>query len=866
MIGKIISHYEILEKLGEGGMGVVYKARDMKLDRFVALKFLPPGVTRDHSAKQRFVQEAKAASTLQHPNICVVYDIDETPDAQTFISMEYLESETLEEAIRHGSLKIEQALDLSIQIAQGLAEAHHHGIVHRDIKPANILLTKRGAAKIVDFGLAKLATQTALTRPGVAVGTAAYMSPEQSTGNPVDERTDIWSLGVVLYEMIAGRRPFAGEYDNAILYSILNVQPEPISAIRTGVPTDLDPVVRRCLAKEPRERYQHVDELLADLHSCLKGTSPLPARRPLHRTPGWGRITQLALVGAGAIVLGILAYVLFPRISPTPPRLKKIAVLPFENLGPSEDEFFADGLTNEITSRLSSIHGLGVISRTSSMQYKKTSKTLPVVGKELGVDYVLEGTIRWEKVGESQRIRITPELIQISGDVHLWADNFDRTLDDIFAVQTEISTTVVKYLDIVLGESESRAINTIPTKNLEAYETYLRGLSYSSRFERPNLEMALEMFGHAVKLDSSFAVAYAEMSMAHLLMYWFGFDHTSERFAMAKEALDRAFALRRDLPEAYLALGYVYLFATRDYAKARESFESAERMLPNNSRALEALAYVSRREGSFETAIKQLKQSFELDPQNANLPLEIGNTLRMLGEYSDAERYLDQSISLLPDQTVAYVLEAEIDLLWHGDTKKSRSNLERIPAQYRPWLNFLWLDIYDRAYQSALNRLTQVPEAVHEDDFSVIPVSLLRGMVFRFMNDPLHSRTSFDSARTYLEVEARKRPEDHRIHSSLGIVYAGLGQKDAAIREADLAAGQLPLSRDAWAGVIPAVTQAQVYTMAGKYDEAVDRLDTLLSTPASREITPHILRLDPTYDPLRGNPRFLSLLAKYGSP
>jgi tetratricopeptide (TPR) repeat protein len=335
---------------------------------------------------------------------------------------------------------------------------------------------------------------------------------------------------------------------------------------------------------------------------------------------------------------------------------------------------------------------------------------------------------------------------------------------------------------------------------------------------------------------------------------------------MAKEALDRAFALRRDLPEAYLALGYFYLFATRDYDKARESFESAERLLPNNSRALEALAYVSRRQGRFETAIRQFRQSFELDPQNANLPLEIGNTFRMLGKYSDAEPYLDQSISILPDQSVAYILESEIDLLWHGDTKRSRSNLERIPAQYRPWLNFMWLDIYDRAYPSALDRLAQVPEEVYEDNFSVIPLSLLRGMVFRFMNDPVHARASFDSARTYLEVEARKRPEDYRIHSSLGIAYAGLGQKEAAIREADLAAGQLPISRDAWAGVLPAVTQAQVYTMAGRYDEAVDRLDVLLSTPASREISPQVLRLDPTYDPLRGNPRFQTLLAKYGSP
>jgi serine/threonine protein kinase/tetratricopeptide (TPR) repeat protein len=863
MLGQVVSHYKILEKLGEGGMGVVYKAEDTKLKRTVALKFLPPELTRDEEAKERFVQEAQAASALEHNNICNIHEIAETDDGQLFICMAYYEGETLKKRIERGPLKIDEAIDIGGQVAQGLGEAHEHGIVHRDIKPANILLTKSGVAKIVDFGLAKLSRGTKITKAGSTVGTAAYMSPEQARGEEVDARTDIWSLGTVVYEMITGQVPFKGEYENAVLYSILNETPEPMTAVRVAVPMELERVVQKCLSKDPSERYQDMDDLLVDLRSCLKPTSQIAAQTQPAVAPS-RRSKKLVWYGAaaGLIALALIAYFFIPREERPTSRLKMIAVLPFENLGAAEDESFADGLTEEITSRLSSISKLGVISRTSSIQYKKTSKTLPVVAKELGVDYILEGTIRWVKTGGIQRIRITPQLIKVSGDVHLWADNMDRTLDDIFAIQTEIATRVVKSLDIVMGEGERRSIEAIPTKNLEAYQAYLRGLSFANRYERSSVEMAIEMFQRAVQLDSTFALAYARLSFAHLRYYWEGFERTKDRLSTAKECLDRAFALQGELPEAYFVLGYYYYWGYRNYDRALEALATAEQKLPNSNWVLEGVAYIWRRQGKFEQATERMKKAFELNPQAAWLPLEIGITLSALGMYADAEAYLERSISLLPDQADAYIQKADIYLQWLGDTKKSRRELERVPTQYHPWVELTWLDIYERNYQLALDRLDHAPESISEEQYAVTPVSQLRGLVYRFMNDAVRSRESFDSARVFLESEIKKRPDDYRLRNSLGIVYAGLGRPEEAVREAELAVEQLPISLDALLGDYPLMSLAQVYVMVGKYDAAVDKLEYLMSLHAPKHITAPILRLDPMYDPLRSNPRFQKLASK----
>jgi tetratricopeptide (TPR) repeat protein len=419
----------------------------------------------------------------------------------------------------------------------------------------------------------------------------------------------------------------------------------------------------------------------------------------------------------------------------------------------------------------------------------------------------------------------------------------------------------VKSLDIILGESEKRAIEAIPTKNLEAYQAYLRGLSFSGRYEAPNVKMRIEMFHRAVLLDSTFAMAYVQLSRAHLSYYWFGYDRSKERLSLVKECLDKAFALQSELPDACIALGYYYYQGYRNYDRALEAFATAAKKLPNDSRILVPVAYIWRRQGKFEAAAEQLKKASELDPQAANLPLEIGSTLVMLGMYDDAGVYFDRSIALLPDQAEAYSLKGEMYLLWNGDTKRSRSELEREPTHYRSWIDLTWLDIYERNYQSALDRLDHAPVSPHEVQSSITSVSQLRGLVYRFMNDPKRSRESFDSARVFLESEIKKRPDDFRLHKSLGIVYAGLGRPEAAVREAEIAVQQLPISLDASAGVDPFISLAQVYVMVGKYDVALDKLEYLMSLHAPKSITAPILRLDPTYDPLRSNPRFQKLVS-----
>jgi serine/threonine protein kinase/tetratricopeptide (TPR) repeat protein len=845
-------------------MGVVYKAQDLRLDRLVALKFLPPDLTRDSEAKQRFIYEAKAASAFDHPNICNVHDFGETDDGQMFIVMACYDGETLKKRIERGPLEVEEAIDIAIQIAQGLAIAHEHGILHRDVKPANIMITVDGVVKIVDFGLAKLSGRTMLTRSGRTVGTAAYMSPEQTGAGEVDQRTDIWSLGVVLYEMLTGRRPFEAEYDNALIYAILNTEPRPLASARPGLPVFLHQVVSKCLARDPDERYHGIGELLVDLRRQDKGILQTQTRSPHPSSTRRTRTLWYAVITLGVVVLSVVGYVLLrPHGKEAEPasRLKMIAVLPFENLGPVEEEYFADGLTDEITSRLSAISTLGVISRTSAMQYRKTQKSLPVVAGELGVDYVLEGTVRWVTTGTRKKLRITPQLIQVSGDRHLWADNIDRTLDDIFTVQTEIASRVVIALGIVLREREREIVEPIPTRNADAYQAYLRGRA-SAGYEEPKLDLAIAMFTRAVAIDPSFARAYAALSGCHLRYYWYGYDRSPQRIALAAQALDSAFALQPDLPEAYLARGLYYYYGLRDYVRALEAFNEAGHMLPSNVEVLSRIAYIWRRQGRFEAAAEQLKKVLTLDPKSAATAGDIGNTLYRLGRYAEAETYFERDIALLPDQSRTYILKSDMLLRWKGDTRPARHELERVPATYFPWGNFVLLDIYDRNYPSALHRLAMAPGSTFVEQQGITPVSQLRGLIYRFMGDSARSRASLDTARVFLESEITKRSDDYRLHMSLGIVYACLGQRDAAVREAERSTELMPMAVDPVDGAYALVALAQVHTVLGNRDTACEKISFLLELHAPKLLTVPFLRLDPIYDPLRGSKGFEALLAR----
>jgi non-specific serine/threonine protein kinase len=834
MIGQTISRYKILEKLGEGGMGVVYKAEDTKLKRTVAIKFLPPGLTRDPEAKERFLHEAQAAAALEHQHICNIYEIDETED-QIFIVMSCFEGQTLKEKIDAGPLKIDEALKIAVQAAEGLQAAHEKEIVHRDIKSANIMVTGKGQTKIMDFGLAKLKGQTKITKEGSTLGTAAYMSPEQARGADVDHRTDIWSLGVVLYEMITGQLPFKGEYEAAVFYSIMNEQPEPLTALRTGVPMELERIINKALSKDPSERYQHADDMAVDLKAFKKS------------------IDSEAKSG-------------LPPSRVTESKRKKIVVLPFENLGPPEDKYFADGMTEEITSRLAAVSGLGVISRTSAVQYDRKGKTMTQIGKDLGVDYVLEGTVRWDRgSGGKSRVRVTPQLIRVSDDTHLWSDIYDRILESIFEVQSEIAKHVIHHLDITLLEPEQRTLKARPTENLEAYNAYLRGIEFIRRpaYEEETFQLALHMFERATEIDPGFTLAYVELSKIHSVIYHQGYDRTKERITKAKAALDRALQLQPELPEVHMALGYYHYWCHKAYELALEEFSIARKGLPNETDILHPVALIQRRQGRFQEAINNLKSAIDLSPQNAQLAFELGTTNLHFRQYSQAELDMDRSISLAPDQVYAYLFKAMNYWCWKGDLEKARAALERIPQKNEAHSIFCWYlqEIFERNYQAALARLSSLSIDIINFFTLYIPKSQIIGYIYQYMKKPELAHTSFDSARILLEKEMKKQPDDPRIHSSLGIVYAALERKEAAIKEGKRAVELYPVSKDFLFGPQRVEDLAHIYVLLGEYDLAIDKLEYLLSIPYWVSVS--YLQLDPKWDPLRQHPKFQKLLGKY---
>jgi serine/threonine protein kinase len=512
MLGKTISHYKILEKLGEGGMGVVYRAMDTRLKRTVALKFLPPELTRDANAKERFIHEAQAASAPDHPNICTIHEIDETNEGQIFIAMACYEGESLQAMIRRGPLGLDEAVRIASQAARGLAKAHERGIIHRDVKPGNILVTEDGLAKIVDFGLAKLATQSRLTRLGTTVGTVMYMSPEQASGKEADERSDIWSLGVVLHEMATGSPPFSGEHEQAIIYSILNQAPEQVGRLLPEAPKDLERILGKALAKEPAERYQRMSDLAADLELLRES---LPSRTKSRTVPA-GRASRPRLwIGiAGVIVLAALAlfigrpYFFKPREKP----ITSVAVLPFQNMSADpEQEYFSDGMTEAIIKELSQIKALRVISRTSVMRYKKTDKSLPEIARELGVDAVVEGSV----LRADNEVRITAQLIAADPEKHLWAEDFTRSLENILALQSEVAQAIAREIKVAVTPQEKERLTASRPVDPEAHEAYLKGKYFLGKSGLPNWHKSIEFFQQAIDRDSTYALAYAGIAEAY---------------------------------------------------------------------------------------------------------------------------------------------------------------------------------------------------------------------------------------------------------------------------------------------------------------------------------------------------------------
>ncbi len=595
MIGRTISHYRILEPLGEGAVGMVYKAEDVNLRRIVALKFLLPAAVGSEEQKQRFIREAQTAAALDHPSICTVYEIEESDD-KTFIAMVYVDGADLKELLASGALEIDRALDIAIKVGSGLAAAHAKGIVHRDIKCSNIMVTKDGGVRITDFGIARMGGGKEISKTTTGVGTPAYMSPEQARSEEVDHRTDIWSLGVCLYEMLTGELPFRGDIAAAVVYSILNEDFKAPSRIRPEVSADLDAIVSRALAKNPDDRYQRMSEFLAQLKN------PRSARHP----------------GAAAT----------RRESKLHP---SIAVFPFEDLSPGKDqEYFCDGIAEEIMNELIQIDGLSVAARTSTYAFKGKHGDVQEIGRKLGVRNLLEGSVR--KVGDA--LRITVQLTDAAEGAPLWSERYDRRLRDVFAIQDEIAENVVQALKVKLTPKDERVLAKSATQIYEAYDFYLRGRQFYRQTHRKGIGYAIEMYEHAIERDPHYAPAYAGMADCYSYIYSF---HDADRanidkaMALGQKAID----LDPEAADGHVARGRAF-YHDRCYAEAETEFEMAIKLNPDHPGAFEAYARNSYSWGGLEKAAVLFAVAVEKDPDNFDSPILLAQTLKALGREDEA--------------------------------------------------------------------------------------------------------------------------------------------------------------------------------------------------------------------------------------
>lgn len=668
LVGQTLGHYRIVEKIGAGGMGEVYRARDEHLDRDAAIKVLPPQTFADESARKHFRKEALALSKLNHPNIATIHDFD-TQQGVDFLVMEYIPGITLSDKLSARPLPEKEVVALGTQLAEGLAAAHEHGIIHRDLKPGNLRLTGDGRMKILDFGLAKLrlpVTATAATESfsetQSIAGTLPYMAPEQLLGGEIDARADIHAAGAVLYEMATGKRPFADAETSQLITSILHRPPVPPATLNSKLSSELARIMVKCLEKEPENRYQSAKELAVDLRRLArdKESGPITAAVPVSRFSFIARYKALLALTAGIAVLVLLAALWLTRtkkLSGTTHISPSIAVLPFTDLSAEKDqEYFSDGLAEELLNSLAKIPGLHVAARTSAFQFKGKNEDLRVIGQRLNVATVLEGSVR----KQGQRVRISAQLIQVSDGFHLWSEAYDRDLTDIFAVQEDIASAVAGSLKVtLLGEKVPAPRGTTP----EAYNAYLQGKYFYARPTRENLEKSIAYFEQAISLDSNYAPAWAALSLDHSdLAGFYSSDQLREQYGKAREAAERALALDPNLAEAHTALALVKLTYDWDWTGANASFQRAVALEPGNALVVEGAAWAAATLNQFDEALSLCRRAVELDPLLSWAHHCLAFHAWWAGRLGEAEGAIRKGLEIDPQFPWLYALLARVYL------------------------------------------------------------------------------------------------------------------------------------------------------------------------------------------------------------
>jgi serine/threonine-protein kinase len=749
MIGKSISQYEILGKLGEGGMGEVYLAQDTKLNRRVALKFLPEEYASDESFKTRFKREAQAAAALNHPNIITIHEVAEYEN-RPFIAMEYVEGKPLKDLTAQKDLSISRVIDLTMQICAGLAKAHQTGIVHRDIKPQNILIDKDSRVRILDFGLAKLKPDVMLTRTGSTLGTVAYMSPEQAQGEDVDHRSDIFSFGVLAYELITGQLPFKGEHETAMVYSIVNETPEPLARYKSDVPDELQRIVDKALRKDPSTRYQSAADVAADLKELQKEstTHATLATRSVYQ-PHPRKRSKPVLVAAAIVIAGLIliaGYFLISRI-PTPvvPGAEmaarsgwknSIAVLPFRDFSPEKDhEYFCDGMTDAIIGKLSGLNDLKVISMSSVMRFRGQDRDIKEIGRELGVAAVLEGAIQ----KEDSRIRLSAQLINVMDGAHLWSETYDRELESVFTIQDEISQAIVNVLKIrLLGEDRTAFVKR-HTDNLEAYNAYTQGRFLWNKRTEEHILKSMEYFKRAIELDPDYALAYAGLADAYSVLPSNVGTPVEEVLPQAREAAEKALKLDDKLAEAHASLGLIIgMGEERD--NAEKEFLRAIELNPGYAYAHYWYSTWLGSMGRTEEEMREVEIASELDPLSVVILTNLG--CKKLAEDSlKAEELIGRAIEIEPSRMSTYNA--------YGQCLRDLGRHEKA------------LSVYARALEAA-------PSHVHTHNS------------FAYTYDEMGDfEKAMEHANKYVELA----PDEANPYDSRGEIYAHNGKLDEAIAD-----------------------------------------------------------------------------------
>jgi len=867
--------YQIIEEIGRGGEGVVYRARQKSLNRTVALKVIGLGKWSSTPHLKRFRHEAEAAASLEHPQIVPIYEIGER-DGSCYFSMKFVEGGRLDEVAQTEPMSARPAAELLVKIARTVQFAHEHGILHRDIKPGNILLDKNGEPHLTDFGLARLIEQeSTITNSFDVLGTPSYMAPEQAAGHTKEltAAADVYSLGAVFYQMLTGEPPFAGGTTYETIRLVLETEPRNPRTRSPKLDIDVATICLKCLEKNPANRYPTAKALAEDLERWLRH-EPIQARRTgiFSRAGKWVRrnpavTTLAAVIVALALVVGTLWW---RTLSARLPQ-SGIAVLPFENLSDEKEHaFFADGVQDDILIKLAKIADLKVISRTSVMQYRG-KQDVRQIANALRVSHVLEGTVR----RSGGKVHVNAQLVDTRTDAGVWAEEYDRDLNEVFAIETEVAQSIANRLRAKVSARERLAMQERPTQDLVAYDFYVHAAalideaSYAPEQERwKDYFQAVELLDRAIARDPAFLLAYCRLAEAHDELYFQNGDHTPSRLELANAAINSAFRLKPDSAGAHLALARHLYHGYFDYDHARDELAIAARTLPNDARIFEWSGYIDRRQNRWHEAVRNFERAMELDPRNVKIFTGAAVTYSVMRDYGQARETSDRLITLEPNNIHARVLRARIDFDERADTRPLHAVIEKIlrddPASAGNLVGWrFYLALYEHDFASADRALAPLIENKHTTfrvrwDEIYFSRAYAEGLLARIKGDAAAARAAFTAARAQEEA-VRARPDDGQTFCLLGLIDAGLGRKEEALREGRRALELIPVAKDTNAGPQVLYFFAVICAWTGERDLAIEQLETLAKMPLG--VSYGELRLDPHWDPLRGDPRFDKIVA-----